>query len=166
MGKLLKSNRESMKLLGLFFASVFSQGQYTPPDPTPPPVVDPINCFHCDAANMTHCTEIGEEEPCPTDVPMACMIEVRKRDGAIESVCMGCKSVESCMDNKAQNFVDAYRTWQCHPFRGWTATPSVCRQCCSNADGSDCAYDFVNNGPDSSGPLSIQGWRKNLMDKN
>ena len=75
-----------MKLLGLFFASVFSQGQYTPPDPTPPPVVDPINCFHCDAANMTHCTEIGEEKPCQTDVPMACMIEVRKRDGAIESV--------------------------------------------------------------------------------
>ena len=75
-----------MKLLGIFIAGVFSQNNYTPDPPNPPVVVDPINCFHCDAANMTHCQDIGEEKPCPTDVPMACMIEVRKREGQIEGV--------------------------------------------------------------------------------
>ena len=50
------------------------------------PVIAAVSCFHCDAANMTHCEQIGEEKPCLADVPMACMVEVRKRKGKIEGV--------------------------------------------------------------------------------
>ena len=51
------------------------------------------------------------------------MIEVRKRGGKMESVCMGCKQKRACKDNKAQNFG---RFWQCRPKA--TSGPSVCRQ--------------------------------------
>ena len=50
------------------------------------PIIAAVSCFHCDAANMTHCEQIGEEKPCLADVPMACMVEVRKRKGKIEGV--------------------------------------------------------------------------------
>lgn len=44
-----------------------------------------LNCFHCDAKNITHCDEIGMMKPC-LDNEQTCMIELRKRGGLVESV--------------------------------------------------------------------------------
>lgn len=67
-----------------------------------------------------------------------CMIEVRKRDGEIEGVCMGCKAVDACLNQKAENFPVGRYPWQCLPTR--TSGPSVCRQCCNTAE---CTTDFL-----------------------
>merc|ERR1711971_1393540 len=82
-----------------------------------------ISCFHCDAANFTQCYEIGMQKPCAENQG-SCMIEIRKRDGVMESVCMGCKQIAACKANRAQNF---WKSRQCRP--GAQEGPSVCRQC-------------------------------------
>ena len=40
---------------------------------------------------MTHCREIGEMKPCP-DNALSCMVEIRKRDGDLESVSLSIQS--------------------------------------------------------------------------
>jgi len=79
-----------MKLLKFTLAAFLTvKAQYNPTtNPTTVPTTVPFNglsCFHCDAANMTHCEEIGEVKPCQ-DNAQSCMIELRKREGEVESV--------------------------------------------------------------------------------
>ena len=66
------------------------QDPYDPQDPVFPP--DGISCWHCDAKNMTHCMDIGEEKPCPENA-QSCMVEARKRDGQLETVCFIFKAI-------------------------------------------------------------------------
>ena len=70
------------KFLATVIVAVLGQAGYNPDDQTPPPG---LSCFHCDAANMTHCEAIGEMKPC-MDNAQSCMIEVRKRNGYMEQV--------------------------------------------------------------------------------
>ena len=44
-----------------------------------------LSCWHCDAANMTECESFGKQKNC-LDNAQSCMIEVRKRNGNLESV--------------------------------------------------------------------------------
>ena len=44
-----------------------------------------LSCWHCDAKNMTECESIGEQKEC-ADNAQVCMVEVRKRNGVLESV--------------------------------------------------------------------------------
>ena len=76
------------------------------------------------------------------------MIEIRKRGGKMESVCMGCKQKRACLDNKKQNF--SWRGWQCKPKA--TFGPSVCRQCCKDAECTS-YFDAPNH----------KGWNENLL---
>lgn len=69
------------------------------PSSTWQPTLSHIQCFHCDAANFTSCYEIGMMKPCAENQG-ACMIEIRKRDGVMESVCMGCKQIAACKANR------------------------------------------------------------------
>ncbi|CBY22023.1 unnamed protein product [Oikopleura dioica] len=109
--------------------------------------VDGISCFHCDAKNYEECAKIGKWKDCPENAGV-CMVEMRKRGGKIESVCMGCKQKRACLDNKKQNFKGKF--WQCRPKA--TSGPSVCRQCCKN--GEQCEnFDGVN----------YAGWKENLL---
>jgi len=108
---------------------------------------DGISCFHCDAKNYEECAKIGKWKACPENAGV-CMVEMRKRGGEIESVCMGCKQKRACLDNKKQNFNGKF--WQCRPKA--TSGPSVCRQCCKN--GEQCEnFDGVN----------YAGWKENLL---
>jgi len=108
---------------------------------------DGISCFHCDAKNYDECAKIGKWKACPENAGV-CMVEMRKRGGEIESVCMGCKQKRACLDNKKQNFNGKF--WQCRPKA--TSGPSVCRQCCKN--GEQCEnFDGVN----------YAGWKENLL---
>ena len=68
-------------------------------------------CVHCDAANFTQCYEIGMEKPCAENEG-SCMIEIRKRDGVMESVCMGCKQIKACRANRgnSEKSQDTYKT--------------------------------------------------------
>merc|ERR1711970_716577 len=117
MGISLNQEDLKMKLFLVLFAQIFAQeGQlsagenYANLESTTLPILSTsaadtgVSCFHCDAKNMTHCRDIGEMKMCPEN-SLSCMVEVRKRDGDLESICMGCKAPEACADNKAQNFV-------------------------------------------------------------
>ncbi|CAG5113072.1 Oidioi.mRNA.OKI2018_I69.chr2.g7217.t1.cds [Oikopleura dioica] len=119
-----------------------------------------LSCWHCDAKNMTECESIGEQKEC-ADNAQVCMVEVRKRNGVLESVCMGCKWPKACVDNKKQNFKGKWKEQQCKPWAWYKKGASVCRQCC-NAD-DDCAKDFMSNGV---GPLDIAGWKENILVQN
>ena len=77
---------------------------------------------------------------------------------------MGCKWPKACVDNKKQNFKGKWKEQQCKPFKWYKKAASVCRQCC-NAD-DDCATDFMNNNGNGDGPLTIDGWRENLLVQN
>merc|ERR1712037_943195 len=82
--------RQNMKLLITLAVSALAQ-TYAPPTTEETTTIVPntgLSCFHCDAANMTECQEIGEQKAC-ADNAQVCMIEVRKRNGVLESVCMG-----------------------------------------------------------------------------
>merc|ERR1712131_496230 len=54
-----------------------------------------IGCFHCDAPNFEDCYKIGKYMDCAENEG-ACMVEIRERDGKLESVCMGCKQIRAC----------------------------------------------------------------------
>lgn len=136
----------------------------TTPDVTTVPEFDGLGCFHCDAPNMTVCEEIGKLKKCPENA-QSCMIEIRKRNGEMESVCMGCKSPEACADNKSQNFKGKWADRQCKPWKWYKNGPSVCRQCCATADGEDCAKDFANQN-DGEGPLKVTEWKADIMSSN
>merc|ERR1712025_163150 len=97
-------------------------------------------------ANFTSCYEIGMMKPCAENQG-ACMIEIRKRDGVMESVCMGCKQIAACKANRAQNF---WKSRQCRP--GASEGPSVCRQCCNTPD---CTMNY--------NPLTVREWKENMM---
>ena len=51
-----------------------------------PWVIPLIECHHCDAKDMDECVDKGVKMTCATDVPMACMVEVRKREGKLFGV--------------------------------------------------------------------------------
>ena len=42
------------------------------------------------------------QKPCAENQG-ACMIEIRKRDGVMESVCMGCKQIAACKANRGES---------------------------------------------------------------
>jgi len=77
-----------MKLLITLAVSALAQ-TYAPPGSTEETTTivpnSGLSCFHCDAANMTECAAIGEQKAC-ADNAQVCMIEVRKRNGVLESV--------------------------------------------------------------------------------
>ena len=77
------------KFLSIAVSVAVAQNNYNGPvdpvDPVDPVVPDGISCWHCDAANMTHCMDIGMEKPCPENA-QSCMVEARKRGGQLESV--------------------------------------------------------------------------------
>jgi hypothetical protein len=62
--------------------SVRPQVIYAPTTAVPETV---LSCWHCDAANITECESVGKQKDC-LDNAQSCMIEVRKRDGNLESV--------------------------------------------------------------------------------
>ena len=72
------------KFCAIVIVGSLAQFGYNPDDPTTAPATG-LSCFHCDAANMTHCEAIGEMKPC-MDNAQSCMIEVRKRNGYMEQV--------------------------------------------------------------------------------
>ncbi|CBY41718.1 unnamed protein product [Oikopleura dioica] len=91
---------------------------------------DDLFCWKCTAQNLEHCNKSGTAQKCPHDQRI-CGIELRKRDGRIVGVQMGCQSSSSCEANKKQNFIHPYkRLTQCRP--EWFMPYSVCRQCCSS----------------------------------
>ena len=82
--------------------------------------------------------------------PPVCMTEVRKRDGELFGVCMGCKAVDACLIQKANNFPPERFPWECKPQA--TSGSSVCRQCC-NTD--DCTRNY--------NPNNYMGWNTDLI---
>merc|ERR1711990_1242692 len=144
MGTTQLKKMKIFKFLSLAVSVAVAQYNPNPVDPGPDPVIpDGISCFHCDAANMTHCMDIGEMKACPENA-QSCMVEARKRGGELESICMGCKSPVACNDNKKQNFKGKWAARQCKPWNWASLGASVCRQCC-NTDG--CELELGNTMP-------------------
>jgi len=124
--------------------------EYYPEDPTPLPPNSTVTCFHCDAPNFEECYKIGKSMECLVNEgrPPVCMIEVRKRDGKMFGVCMGCKAYDACLEQKKSNF--NRKPYQCRPRARYG--PSVCRQCCND---DNCTNYF--NPPDR------KGWEEDLI---
>merc|ERR1712227_732421 len=102
-----------------------------------------ISCWTCRGQNMDECARNGYEQKCYA-AQSACMVEVRKNDGDVVGVHMGCKAPDACWRNKSYNFG---RNAQCHPERVFG--PSVCRQCCQTEDncfGDGDGYHFTGTG--------------------
>ena len=70
-----------------------------------------ISCWTCRGQNMDECARNGYEQKCYA-AQSACMVEVRKNDGDVVGVHMGCKAPDACWRNKSYNFG---RNAQCHP---------------------------------------------------
>jgi len=123
-----------------------------------------ITCFHCDAPTYEECVDIGESKQCAYvgTGPPTCMIELRKRNGGLFGVCMGCKAQEACLKQKENNFpLDPWHPWQCRPTD--TAGPSVCRQCC---DTDNCTKDFLNTANvdgDGNGQDNYVTWNQDML---
>jgi len=60
-----------------------------------------------------------------------CFAEIRKRDGSVINVNMGCKQAKACETNHEMNFRDP-NPWQqqCQFSNKKFGSNSVCRQCC------------------------------------
>jgi len=120
------------------------------PQPTILPPNNTVTCFHCDAPTFEECYRIGKSMECMVNEgrPPVCMIELRKRDGNIFGVCMGCKAHDACLEAKKNNF--NRKPYQCKPRARYG--PSVCRQCC-NSD--HCTNNF--------NPYDRRGWEEDLI---
>jgi len=105
----------------------------------------PLSCWRCSGArSWIECAQNGQLDHCQESAT-SCQIEVRRRDGIIESINTGCKQRQACENNKAQNFPGGEENPtanQCRPDVN-TEGPSVCRQCCY---ANNCNYnlDFFN----------------------
>jgi len=157
------------------FASlvVASYGQYnttyptdvTSPEETTRRLQDPpIWCWTCNAKNAGECRREGKFEQC-MDNEQVCEIEIRKRDGRMESVSTGCKWRRACLDNTRQNFInDPYKhQHQCKPAKWHLRNgkgPSVCRQCCN--DDKLCGLEWIERNK-GKGPFNKPIWRKNYI---
>lgn len=126
---------------------------------TPSPLIDGmiqrinanllLECVKCQSHSWAGCLAHQQTEVCRPD--STCHVEIRKRNGKINYVKMGCKQTHGCKQQKRQNFNWRNPAWsQCRPNaqRG----PSVCRQCCSI---DRCALDLNNN--------DRKSWRDNLI---
>ena len=68
-------------------------------------------CFECNAQNMTECESTGKMVECrkPEVVDgkilssSVCMTEIRKRDGVVSQVQMGCKDAIACDTQKVKH---------------------------------------------------------------
>ena len=68
-------------------------------------------CFECNAQNMTECESTGKMVECrkPEVVDgkilssSVCMTEIRKRDGVVSQVQMGCKDAIACDTQKVKS---------------------------------------------------------------
>merc|ERR1719187_2424161 len=125
-------------------------GGYDEYTTTAPEYYPTLSCYHCDAPNFEECYKIGKKKACPyaKGRDMVCMIEVRKRDGKVEGVCMGCKEKQACLRQKFNNF--NRKPAQCRPRAYYS--PSVCRQCCKT---EDCTMNF--------NPPTRKGWEEDLL---
>merc|ERR1711935_62288 len=87
-----------------------------------------LKCWHCEADSYELCSATGYEEQCHANEER-CELVIRQRQGYITQIHMGCKQLQSCENNKRQNFQNANPNYtQCRPEAGHTH--SVCRQCC------------------------------------
>ena len=109
-----------------------------------------MDCLRCSTASFGQCQSEGISERCRLD--QVCQIELRKRDGKVEHVAMGCKEKEACRNQQMQNFVgDKYRFNQCRPKS--RVGPSVCWSCCT---GDDCVTTL-------SQLSTLSDWRHNYL---
>ena len=73
-------------------------------------------CFECNAQNMTECESTGKMVECrkPEVVDgkilssSVCMTEIRKRDGVVSQVQMGCKDAIACDTQKVKFAIGFY----------------------------------------------------------
>ena len=117
-------------------------------DPKPESETQKSACFTCSARDLHECQVMGTTENCRSD--QVCQIELRKRDSQIESVIMGCKEHEACVNQQTQNFQSGnFRYNQCKPKS--KIGPSVCWSCCKTD--INCFETF-------SGLSTVAEWKK------
>ena len=74
-------------------------------------------CFACNAQNMTECESTGQMVQCRKAEIVegkilsssVCMTEIRKRDGVVSQVMMGCKDAIACDTQKVKSLICEFK---------------------------------------------------------
>ena len=70
-----------------------------------------------------------------------CASKIRKRDGQIIQLEMGCTGIDSCEQAEMSNFKG--KQFQCRPNK--QEGESVCSSCCDSTNDKNCNLKFINN---------------------
>lgn len=111
-------------------------------------VTEALTCLTCTGNNFFKCLANAQTKKCNPN--SSCQIIMRKREGIVHEVKMGCKQTTACESGRAQNFLGSNSSkFHCKPWHTYRGSYSVCRQCCR--DSFDCAkkYAWPNNGKGS-----------------
>lgn len=119
-----------------------------------------LNCYECRGKTYLDCEQSKELVTCEENEEV-CQLSIRKRDGVIEKIKMGCKQHVACDNNMSRNFDDDDTTTydQCRPAEA--DGTSHCRQCCDRADNCSLSLAALNAGE---GPLTQAEWVEDLAD--
>ena len=97
-----------MKIFALTIAAAMAQGTMD----NPLPIGESTECWSCNANSMDDCASNGRVEQCrPKQSHMgkvfsssSCSTTIRKRNGEVYFVSMGCKDTESCVKQHVSRY--------------------------------------------------------------
>ena len=67
-------------------------------------ISDGDSCWKCDEMSFTNCATNGVPELCKNGDKDCCFVEVRETKQALQQLCTGCKSKNSCENLRDENF--------------------------------------------------------------
>ena len=67
-------------------------------------ISDGDSCWKCDEMSFTNCATNGAPELCKNGDKDCCFVEVRETKQALQQLCTGCKSKNSCENLRDENF--------------------------------------------------------------
>jgi len=105
-------------------------------------------CFSCRVSQhgldsqgfKQECLKMGKMNACYGG-NSGCASKIRKRDGKLVSLEMGCSGKQACENSEKENFRG--RSFQCRPKA--TGGESFCSSCCDSTQKKNCNLEFVNN---------------------
>ena len=96
-----EATKNKMKIFALTIAAVMAQGTRN----NPQPIGESTECWSCQASSMQECGENGRVEQCHPKQSFrgrvfsssSCQTTIRKREGEVYFVSMGCAETRSCV---------------------------------------------------------------------
>ena len=152
-----------MKLFALFVASAMANQRRKVP------IGSADSCWECNAQSMSDCQSNGRVVDCrPTrevdgiiQSSSSCSTTIRKREGIVYFVQMGCKDTDACVKQHECNFMhgEGDEANDCQPDSLDSRYGSVCNQCCPTTECTGGGlFDFIFDGN-----TSAEQWAVNYV---